>query len=220
MDTSCEIRMEHLTELIQQHMPLIIRTISSVTGRYVSAEHDDEFSVALEAFSEAIQCFNAGRGPFEPFAAMVIRSRLLTHLQQETRHAALSLEGLQESGWDAAAPDPACGDLAEEIQLYRQELALFGLTLEGLAEASPKHQDTRQRAIGIAEHSSHSTEIVQKTYSKRKLPVRAVARFCSVSEKIVKTSKTFILATMLVFVQALPCLADWIKGTKVTECTR
>ena len=52
---------------------------------------------------------------------------------------------------------------------------------------------------------------MQWTYKKKRLPIRAVARLASVTEKIVKTSKTFILAAMVIVVKHFPALSAWIK---------
>lgn len=97
---------------------------------------------------------------------------------------------------------------------YREELLLFGLTLENLADTAPKHRDTRQTAVQTAETASEDSETVEETYRKRKLPVRRVARIGKVTEKAVKTSKTFILAVMIIFVREFTGLRYWIKGTR------
>jgi RNA polymerase sigma factor len=44
-----------VNELIEKHMPFIIKSISDVTGRYVSCENDEELSVGLLGFHEAIE---------------------------------------------------------------------------------------------------------------------------------------------------------------------
>ncbi len=103
---------------------------------------------------------------------------------------------------------------ALEIQMYQQELLKFGLTLDQMVDASPKHQDTRKNAMHIAKQASEDEKIVSDTYRKRKLPIRPVAALCRVSEKVVKTSKTFILGSMLVFVKKLSGLESWIIGTR------
>lgn len=204
---------ENLEELVERHMGFIIRTISRVTGKYVSVEHDDAFSIALSAFAEAVERFQPERGKFLSFARLVMRSRLLTYLEQERKRAdVVSLDEMYESGKDLAEPASEEQEaLRDEIHLFHYELSLFHLTFEDLAEASPKHSDTRERAVDIAEQSSQHPPIVSKTYQKKKLPVRDVAHHCGVTEKIVKGSKQFILATMLIFVKKFPMLLHWIR---------
>lgn len=215
MQNAQQINLEHLDALVENNLPFIVRTISSVTGRYVSVEHDDTFSVALEAFAEAVERFQEERGNFLSFAGLVIRSRLNTYLEKENRSAhVLSLEALEEDGTQIPSPEPEGSSLRDEIQMYQQELLKFGLTLDQMVDASPKHQDTRKNAMHIAKQASEDEKIVSDTYRKRKLPIRPVAALCRVSEKVVKTSKTFILGSMLVFVKKLSGLESWIIGTR------
>lgn len=210
------VSIEKLNDLVEQHMAFLIRTVSDLTGRYISVEHDDEFSIALSAFAEAVERYQPERGAFLPFARLVVRSRVQTYLKQKNRHREeISLEALEEAGEHIAAPEnESHDDLQDEIHLFQQELSAFGLSLDVLADESPRHQDTRTRAIEIAHRSSQEPQIVRKTYQKKKLPVRAVAKLCAVSEKIVKGSRHFILATMLVFVKPFPILIRWIEGAR------
>ncbi len=167
-------------------MAFLIRTVSNTTGRYVSVEHDDTFSIALSAFAEAVGRYEPERGSFLPFAGLVIQSRLRTYMEREE---VVSLDAMSEAGQEAAAPEAEEeSDLHEEIVLLQSELSLFGLTLETLADEAPHHQDTRERALDIAERSSQDAPTVEETYRKRKLPVRRVARLCGATEKIVKGS--------------------------------
>ncbi|MGI6181609.1 MAG: sigma factor [Agathobaculum sp.] len=213
------ISIDRLEELIEQYKAFLIRTVSEITGRYVSVEHDDEFSIALSAFAEAVERYQPERGAFLSFAKLVIQSRLRTYFARENRHAnEVSLEALHENGQDFSAPErDEKADLLQEIHLFQEELAIFSLDLEVLADCAPKHQDTRERAIDIAERASESPEIVRETYRKKKLPVRRVSRFCDVTEKIVKGSRQFILAAMLIFFKNFSILLHWVKGGR---CTR
>ena len=45
-------------DFIEQSMPFIIKTTSSFLGRYVCTDNDEEFSIALIAFNEAIEKYN------------------------------------------------------------------------------------------------------------------------------------------------------------------
>ena len=215
MADELNICIENFNELVDIHLPYIIRTISDLTGRYVSVEHDEEFVIALSAFAEAIQRYDRQRGNFLSYVGLVIRSRLLTFLQEEKNCPdVVSLDALMELGYEPEASEVKDEDLHEEILAYQQELEKFGLSLDTMVECSPNHRNTRETAILVAEQASRDEEIVSDTYRKRKLPVRAVARLCHVTEKIVKTSKHFILGTMLIFVMKLSSLIFWIKESR------
>ncbi len=214
MSVEVNICMENSNDLVERHLPYIIRTVSSVTGKYVSVEHDEEFTVALNAFAEAVERYNSERGSFLSYAGLVIRSRLLTYLKEEKSPDTISLDSLMEQGIEPEISCESESDLHDEIQRYQLELEKFGLSLDTMVEYSPKHRNTRETSILVAEQASRDETIVADTYRKRKLPIRHVAVLCHVTEKIVKTSKHFILGTMLVFVLKLSGLIFWIKGTR------
>lgn len=91
------------TNLVKQHMAFLIRTVSSVTGRYVSVENDEEFSIALLAFTEAVKRYDKEKGTFLTFAKLVIESRLKTYLSGKKKEGTeVSLEAMQEEGMDFA----------------------------------------------------------------------------------------------------------------------
>mgnify|MGYP000585681720 CR=1 FL=1 len=50
-----EISIENIEYLIEKYMAFLIKTVSSFTGRYISIENDEEFEIALLAFTEAIE---------------------------------------------------------------------------------------------------------------------------------------------------------------------
>ena len=210
-----KIALENLDQLINQHMAFLIRTVSNFTGKYVSIENDDEFSIALIAFTEAVKKYDEDRGNFLGFAKLVIESRLKTYLGKKRKESSeVSLEAMQAEGIDFAEEKEENSSLHEEIIQYREELLLFGLTLEVLADRAPKHSDTRKRAVTVAEIASEDKETVEETYLKKKLPIRKVARLSKVTEKIVKGSKEFILSVLIIFVKQFPGLVYWIKGER------
>lgn len=214
LEDAVEIKVEQIETVVERHMGFLIRTVSSMTGRYVAVEHDDAFSIGLEAFVEAVARYDPGRGAFMPFAKLVIQSRLTTYLQRECkREDTVSLDALLEQGQEVAKPSQEeNGALQEEIASFQEELLGFHLTLEDLVHHAPKHRDTRERALGIADRSSRKEQVVKETYKKKKLPVRMVAEHCHTTEKIVKGSRHFILAAMLIFIKKFPMLLQWVQN--------
>ena len=65
-----------LNNLIEAQKSWMLRICSDVTHRYIT-DSDDEWSTALLALHEAVQSYEAEKGPFPAFASVVIRRRLL-----------------------------------------------------------------------------------------------------------------------------------------------
>lgn len=202
--------------LIEEHIPFIIKTINKLTNRYVSLENDEEFSVSLLAFNEAVQKYNSEKGPFLPFAQLVITSRLKNYFNKENKNRYnLSIETLEEEGIqlreELLNPIEDKTRLIEEIDLLKEELNLFGFTLEDLADEAPKHSDTRNNALKLSQKVSDDKLLTDFMYIKRRLPIKQISLKYSVTEKVIKGSKKFIITGIIIFYKNFRNLKLWIK---------
>ena len=59
MEQEEEISIENIEYLIEKYMAFLIKTVSGFTGRYISIENDEEFEIALLAFTEAVEKYQS-----------------------------------------------------------------------------------------------------------------------------------------------------------------
>ena len=104
---------EAADRLIGQYMGFIRSETVKFTHAAPEDGHEDELSIAMLAFYEAILSYEKGRGAFLPYAARAIRNRLIDHYRAEKRHGnVISLHtplGTEEDGgellmWRTTAP--------------------------------------------------------------------------------------------------------------------
>ena len=204
-----------VNELIEKHMPFIIKSISDVTGRYVSCENDEELSVGLLGFHEAIERYDNEKGHFLSYAKLVIGSRIKNYLKSENKHQHSSLEDLLDKGLEIKdeylEEKDDNGILLEEINKLKNEISSFGFTLEDLANEAPKQQATRINAISLSEKISKEEELTSFMYLKRRLPIKRIVLQFSVTEKVIKRSKKFIISVVIIFDKNLRALRNWIR---------
>ena len=204
-----------VNELIEKHMPFIIKSISDVTGRYVSCENDEELSVGLLGFHEAIERYDNEKGHFLSYAKLVIGSRIKNYLKSENKHQHSSLEDLLDKGLEIkdeyVEEKEDNGILLEEINKLKNEISSFGFTLEDLANEAPKQQATRMNAISLSEKISKEEELTSFMYLKRRLPIKRIVLQFSVTEKVIKRSKKFIISVVIIFDKNLRALRNWIR---------
>jgi len=80
-------------KLITDAKPFIARVVGLLCGRSLSWDRDDELSIGLIAFNEAIERFKEKMGvPFTAFARIVIRSRVTDYLRKESRWNRVDLQ--------------------------------------------------------------------------------------------------------------------------------
>ena len=73
-------------ELISQYMNFIRSETARHTHALSSEGRDDELSIAMFAFYEAVQGYQRGRGSFLSYASAAIRNRLVDYHRKEERH--------------------------------------------------------------------------------------------------------------------------------------
>lgn len=210
------LRNTDINELINSHIPFIIKCISKITNRYVSIENDEEFSVALLAFDEAVKRYSNERGPFLPFASLVIGSRLKNYLKRENKNRIVqSLEVIKEEGIeissDISSPIEDKALLMEEINKLKESIYDFGFSLEDLVEEAPKHKKTRENAIDLSEKVSQDEHMTDFMYIKKRLPIKQISLKYRVTEKVIKTSKKFIITVVIIFNENFRNLKLWIR---------
>lgn len=203
--------------LIESHMPFIIKTISKLTKRYVSIENDEELSIALLAFDEAVKKYSEDKGPFLPFAQLVISSRLKNHFKKESsKYLKVSLENLEEEGIQLSDelknPVDDKDILIEEIESLKEEINSFGFTLDDLADEAPKHSDTRKNAISLSKKVSKDEPLTYFMFEKKRLPIKQISLKYTVTEKMIKGSKKFIITGIIIFYKNFRNLRLWVKG--------
>ena len=204
-----------VNELIEKHMPFIIKSISDVTGRYVSCENDEELSVGLLGFHEAIERYDNEKGHFLSFAKLVIGSRIKNYLKGENKHQHSSLEELLDKGLEIKdeylEQKEDNSILVDEINRLKTEINSFGFTLEELANEAPKQQATRKNAINLSEEISKDEEFTSFMYVKKRLPIKRIVLKFSVTEKVIKRSKKFIISVVIIIDKNFSVLKNWIR---------
>ncbi|CEI72562.1 sigma factor [Romboutsia hominis] len=204
-----------INEIVEENIGFIINTISKVTGKYVSIENDDEFSIGLMAFVEALDKYNQEKGPFLSFAKIVIESRVKNYLVKEKKKVdVVSIDLYKEIGIDINNilynPIEDKTELINEIQQFKEELNLFKLTMEDLIKEAPKHSDTRENAINVSKKASKDLEVTDFMYEKKRLPIKKISLKYMVTEKVIKRSKKFIISLIIIFFKKYRNLMLWI----------
>ena len=211
-----KIKNTDINELIEEYIPFIIKTISKFTNRYVSIENDEEFSIGLVVFYEAVQKYNNDKGPFLPFAQLVITSRLKNYYNKENKHNLhISMDSMEEEGINIkeklSNPIEDKSELVDEMDELKREINIFGFSLEDLVDEAPKHVDTRANALDLSEKVSKDKPLVDFMYTKMRLPIKQISLKYRVTQKVIKGSKKFIITGIIIFYRNFRNLKLWIK---------
>jgi len=208
---------EERENLIKEYTPFIIKSITKVTNRYVEIENNDEFSIGLEAFNEAINKYEFQKGNFIRYAETVIKNRIIDfHRKTRALNNVVSIdrENLMEFNVEDALQDNDFTDkydMKEQILKLKSLLKEFGITFKELVDESPKHIDTRLNSINIARSIVENDDIKKELYRKRMLPAKKIMERLGVTKKVLKGNRKFIIATVLILDSDLDMLIDYVS---------
>lgn len=211
-------------ELLVCYSPFMKKTASQVCKRFID-DHDDEYSVALSAFNEAISKYDPHQNAsFLTFAHMVIRRRVIDYIRKESRRDEFS-HNFMATG-ENEAPNIIADTAAtaaytmeqqnqkrrDEIALYEELLQTYDLSFQILAKVSPRHQDARITAIQISQLVAETDEYKEYLLEKKKLPIKEIEKMVSVSRKTIERNRKYIIAMALLQMSEYHFLKDYLKG--------
>lgn len=202
---------------IGEYIPFIIKIVSNTTNRYVESENSEEYSVGLEAFNEAIDKYEGSRGTFISFAELVIKSRVTDCLRRANKHMVVvpmsQYDDEQEQQIERQLKTEdftAAFELKDEMKAFQEQLKEFDITFSDLVNEAPKHVDTRVNSIGIAKYIAAHQELKEELYRKKTLPGTKITKELNVTLKMLKHSRKFIIATILILDSDLELLKNYI----------
>ena len=197
-----------LERFIEAHEGFILRTASRHAGHTVTRS-DDEYSVALLAFYEAVKGYDPAGGPFGAYASLVIGRRLADYYRASHRFdAEVSL-----------APQTFDGTMrtvcaAEEIESADEQFAKYGFSFYDLASCSPKSDKTRCGCGMAAAALSRSSVLTASLRRTHELPVRALAKESGVSARLIERHRNYIVAAALLLDGDYPVLSSYLGSIR------
>jgi RNA polymerase sigma factor len=221
-------------ELIKKYLPFILKVTARTCKRYVYLEDDDEVSVALSAFNEALDKYDLQqKASFFTFAELVIRNRLIDYFRQaqqgvrDVPWSSLRREGEEDGDitgqidkltWQESVEQHYEQETAEmrreEIREYSEKLKEFGIEFKDLVKDSPKHQDARITAYQIARLICEEEGYCSYLQKTKTLPLKDLEKEVQVSRKTLERRRKYIIALVIIMLGKFYFLQDYLEGMK------
>lgn len=193
--------------LIESFQRYIMSIVSKMTGK--PAESTDEYSIALQAFNEAIDCYDRSKKvSFVNFAGIVINRRIIDNIRKNNKFNAefpftyFEADENENYADNLATQNPSLFvqriEFQEEIQHFKANLALYGISFDDLVKLCPKHLDTKKLCISIAKNLSDNIELSQKLEKDKRLPISEILTQFNLSRKTLDNHRKYIIALYLI----------------------
>ena len=203
--------------LIEEYVPFIKSETAKFLKTTVTGQ-EDEYSIAMFAFYEAIGAYAEHRGSFLAYAAMHIRSRLIDHYRKEKRHK--GLRSMEEETDDTPSLRESLADTKnplqerelrqatrDEIAEFARQLAAFGLDPADVSEQCPKQERTLRACYELLYYARRHPEVFEELLQTKKLPVIRLTQ-SGVSRKTIERHRRYIVALLLAYTNGF----DIIRG--------
>ncbi|MEF3302826.1 RNA polymerase sigma factor SigI [Paenibacillus sp. GYB003] len=220
-------------QFITDYQPYVAKVTSRFCKRYIDPSRDDEFSIALGAFNEAINQFSPESGrSFLSFAETVIRRRLIDFIRKESRftgqipYSSFEVEDDEDSivnpvevhqAIEQYEKEKTIEERRSEIVDFNRCLQDFGISFGDLVEASPKHSDSREALFEIGALLARDQTMMSIVLVKKMLPIKELLEQVNVSRKTLERNRKFIIAVALIHSGPYPYLKHYLNIPEVHQ---
>ncbi len=218
-----------INRFVEEYKPFIASCTEKVTGRYVRFGEDDELSIALMAFVEAIESFDSSKSNFLSFARNVISRRLIDYYRKEKKY--VNVVSLNEyynedkEEIDLGTAESIDRYSIEEINEYRrleiaelkEELKKWDITFEELVESSPKHKKTRKMCSDITGYILSKPDIIKFIKQKKYIPFIEIEEALKIPRKKMERLRKYIIAVIIIATGDYMYIKDYIRDYMKTR---
>ncbi len=203
--------MEEADQLISDYMPFIESQVLKVMKRSVDVKKQDELSIGMIAFHEAINGYSKTRGSFLSYASLIIRNRIIDYWRKNNRHNKVISLDTPVYEEDSTLEDTLSTDdshdenlvvreaTKEEIMELSQQMEGFGVSLTDIAENSPKQTRTLKACQQVVAYAKDNNEIMESFLRTKQLPITRLAKETQVSKKTVERHRKYLVALLLIY---------------------
>lgn len=214
---------KELNKLIEEYKPFIASTAQKRVGRYLRYGYDDELTIGMLAFKEAIESYDREKGKFLTFAKQVINLRLIDFYRKnkKARNEILLNEDEENEINYRIQEKKAINKFEDreknisrksEILEFKKELSEWGIKFEDLVSCSPKHKRLRKLYNEISNLIIENDEILQKLIRTRRLPIKEIQSLKKVHRKKLERGRIYIIALVIVLNGNYIFIKEYIKG--------
>ena len=203
--------MEAADRLIGSYMPFIKSVTAKFLKRPPMEGHDDELSIAMIAFHEAVRGYSRSRGAFLKYAAMIMKSRLIDYRRKEQRHGnVISLDA--PAGEDDAPLSDTIADETDhneayvvreatraEIEELTRQMREFGVSLSDVADNCPKQQRTLEACRKALWYAKEHPELLDELLKTRRLPIARLSEGSGTERKTLERHRKYMVALLLIY---------------------
>lgn len=213
---------DELNTLISDFRPFIASVVQKKVGKYLEYGTDDELSVGLSAFMEAVNSFDIKRGSFLSFSRLVINARIIDFLRKKSKIKTISIDEdypednelptvLDKKSMEKYTLENEEDKIKLEIIEYASLLKNWNISFTELVRYSPRKDILRQEYKKAARAIVDNADILDELMRTKRLPIREIEKILKIHRKKLERGRIYIIAIVLAILNGLSYL-DICKG--------
>lgn len=223
---------ENADKFIEKYLPFIKSETAKFIGRIPVEGHDDELSIAMFAFYEAMMAYSAEKGAFLPLASVAIKNRLIDYTRKEAKHKGVISYDADKNEEGKSLIDDIADESDEhnevvmrsaakkEIDEYIQHISEYGLELSDIADSCPKQERTINVCMKILGFARKNPHILDELVKSRKLPISAIINGTGAERKTIERHRKYLVAILLAFTNGFEIIREHLHELQKREDVR
>jgi len=206
-----------LNTLISDFKPFIASVVQKKVGRYLEYGADDELSVGLSAFMEAINSFDIKKGSFLSFSRLVINARVIDFLRKKSKLKTISIDEnfhdenelsviLDKKSMEKYTLDSEEDSRKLEVIEYVSLLKNWNISFDELVRISPKKHTLRREYKKAARTIIDNGNILDEMMRTKRLPIGEIEKILKIHRKKLERGRIYIIAIVLAILSGLSYL--------------
>lgn len=208
-------------DIIKDYKKYISSCASKTVGKYIT-DQDDEMSIAMIAFNEAITKYDSKKGPFLSFANISMKNRLIDFMRKEYKSArdipfsALSQtdQNGDEIAFDVEDTKPGHNDERLELEALTIELNQYKISFFDLPKATPKSKKTKNACFSVIRHIMQSPILVNEIKLKGLLPIKTILEVVKMNRKVIERHRLYIITAIIILTGDYDVIGEYFKDIK------
>lgn len=209
--------------LIQDYMPFI-RSETAKFLKRLPIDSDDELSIAMIAFHEAIHSYVEEKGSFMSLAQVTIKNRLVDNFRREKRHmdnysmnTPVGDNGVEIG--ELIADDEENHDdriiyreaTKKEIEELSTQMSEFGVSLTDVAENCPQQERNKTTCLKAMQYARENNEILDEFLRTKRLPLAKLADGNKSVRKTLERHRKYLVALLLICTNGYEIIRGHLK---------
>lgn len=219
-------------DFIESYKPFIKAETAKFLKRPTN-DQDDELSIAMIAFYEAINQYSHLKGSFLNFASRMIRNRLIDYWRKIKRHTGLvELDAPIVNDEETTLIDlvPEEKNKTEElihreatvaeIKELAQQMSEFNVSLSDVADKNPRQKRTLFACQKAVDTAIKDEKIMTQFFKNRKLPITRIAELSQVAKKTLERHRDYVIALLIIYSNGYDLIRNHLAQVKIVKGER